>query len=187
MSRKNKLDDPDDVALNDGHGYFVDTAACEKYLSIAQPLPGDETDETCSYSRAARLQNVAKFKNAVITGVVAVQCARHGFYLPNGMVGLKRGEATKEQNDGHRHDSIDETSGHWIWDKLIKLTDTLWSESRDQELVERWQREEVTFASFEPKVNHGPPTHAAAYKKLAEQELANAKLAWKLMAWETVH
>ncbi|KAJ7850746.1 hypothetical protein B0H13DRAFT_1644377, partial [Mycena leptocephala] len=30
--------------------------------------------------------------------------------------------STKEQNDGHRHDSIDDTSGHWNWDKLIRLS-----------------------------------------------------------------
>lgn len=32
--------------------------------------------------------------------------------------------STKEQNDGHRHDSIDDTSGHWNWEKLIKLGET---------------------------------------------------------------
>ncbi|KAF7360834.1 hypothetical protein MSAN_01112700 [Mycena sanguinolenta] len=284
LQRKNKLDDPDDVALNNGHGYFVNTAEFQKYLDIAKPLAADETDETCSHFRAARLQNVAKFKNAVITGVVAVQCVRHGFYLPNGMVDLKRGEAyantdyaichglseatnqrwimllydiwcqyhrnlktrvknwfgnmlttiekfrrgipkmhihnhqdfactvgemietgwaeqnltagsTKEQNDGHRHDSIDETSGHWNWDKLIKITDTLvrlyrlneleirdrefafekWSASRDPRLVAGWEQEEVMIESFEAKLEHGPPTHAAAYRKLAEEELANVK------------
>ncbi|KAJ7688542.1 hypothetical protein B0H17DRAFT_938229, partial [Mycena rosella] len=174
---------------------------------------------TCAQFRASRMQNMAKF----ITGVVAVQCARHGFYSPSGMVDLKKGEAfantdyalcraldeayrqkiilvtydiwcqygvnlekrvssmftrmvpiirkirgaipkmhihnhqdeceimgnlnwlthsactvgelietgwaeqnltagsTKEQNDGHRHDSIDDTSGHHNWEKLIKL------------------------------------------------------------------
>ncbi|KAJ7100503.1 hypothetical protein C8R44DRAFT_641842 [Mycena epipterygia] len=39
------------------------------------------------------MQNIAKFKNTVISGIVAVQCARHGFYLPQGMVDLKKGEA----------------------------------------------------------------------------------------------
>jgi hypothetical protein len=38
------------------------------------------------------MQNIAKFKNAVITGVVAVQCARHGFYLPQSFVDLIKGE-----------------------------------------------------------------------------------------------
>jgi hypothetical protein len=38
------------------------------------------------------MQNISKFKNAVVSGVIAVQCARHGFYMPNGMVDLKKGE-----------------------------------------------------------------------------------------------
>jgi len=47
----------------------------------------------CSHLRAVRLQNVIKFKNAVVSGVVALQCARHGFYWPQGMVDLRKGEA----------------------------------------------------------------------------------------------
>ena len=48
---------------------------------------------TCGHLRANRLQNMVKFKNAVVSGVVAVVCARHGFYLPQGMVDLSKGEA----------------------------------------------------------------------------------------------
>ena len=47
---------------------------------------------TCSHLRANRLQNVIKFKNAVVSGVVAIVCARHGFFLPQGMVDLSKGE-----------------------------------------------------------------------------------------------
>jgi hypothetical protein len=32
MQRKNKRDDPDDVALNDGRAYFVENSAFLKYL-----------------------------------------------------------------------------------------------------------------------------------------------------------
>jgi hypothetical protein len=46
----------------------------------------------CSHLRAYRLQNVIKFKNAVVSGVIAIVCARHGFYLPQGMVDLSKGE-----------------------------------------------------------------------------------------------
>ncbi|KAJ7504835.1 hypothetical protein B0H11DRAFT_2343124 [Mycena galericulata] len=224
LQRKNKRDDPDDVALNDGRGYFVETEAYKQYLSVVKPT---EDPATCSHLRAARMQNMAKFKNAVITGVVAVQCARHGFYLPQAMVDLKKGEAfantdyaiahglaeatlqrfimitydiwcqfsihlkdrfadyfpsmlpiiekirgaipkmhihnhielcqliwnlnwlmysaftvgemietgwaehnltagsTKEQNDGNRHDSVDDTSGNWNWDKMVGIAATL--------------------------------------------------------------
>jgi hypothetical protein len=33
------------------------------------------------------------FKNVVVSGVVAIVCARHGFYLLQGMVDLTKGEA----------------------------------------------------------------------------------------------
>jgi hypothetical protein len=38
------------------------------------------------------MQNVAKFKNKDVTGVFAVQCARHQFFEPGGMVDLQKGE-----------------------------------------------------------------------------------------------
>ena len=47
----------------------------------------------CTHLRAYRLQNIVKFKNAVVSGVVAIICARHAFYLPQGMVDLTKGEA----------------------------------------------------------------------------------------------
>ncbi|KAJ7235748.1 hypothetical protein B0H12DRAFT_1076022 [Mycena haematopus] len=224
LQRKNKRDDPDDVALNAGAGYFVETEEYKRYVALAKPV---DDPNTCSQFEAARMQNIAKFKNAVISGVVAVQCARHGFYLPQGMVDLTKGEAfaktdyalayalgeaslirwimatydiwcqysiklkerfgdwfpsmldimnkirgaipkmhihghmllclilwnlnfirwsgftvgelietswveqnltagsTREQNDGNRHDSVDDTSGNWNWDKMVGLAQTL--------------------------------------------------------------
>jgi hypothetical protein len=38
------------------------------------------------------MQNVAKFKGKDVTGVFAVQCARHQFFEPGGMVDLQKGE-----------------------------------------------------------------------------------------------
>jgi hypothetical protein len=40
------------------------------------------------------MQNIAKFKNSVISGVIAVQCARHGFFMPGGMVDMMKGEGS---------------------------------------------------------------------------------------------
>ena len=34
LQRKNKVDDPDDVALNDGNGYFVETEMFGKYKEL---------------------------------------------------------------------------------------------------------------------------------------------------------
>ncbi|KAJ6524116.1 hypothetical protein DFH09DRAFT_937449 [Mycena vulgaris] len=263
LQRKNKRDDPDDVALNAGAGYFVETEEYRRYVKLAKPT---EDVRTCSHLRAARMQNIAKFKHAVISGVVAVQCARHGFYLPQGMVDLKKGEAfaltdyaivhalgeamllrfilitydiwcqfsihfpkriaewfpsmlaiilvirgaipkmhihnhiercqiewnlnwlmyvaftvgemietgwaehnltagsTKEQNDGNRHDSVDDTSGNWNWDKMIGLAAALQrlyrvcqaelrkrqdnfealTEKHSKELIAEWEAIDVT-------------------------------------------
>lgn len=38
------------------------------------------------------MQNVSKFKGKDVTGVFAVQCARHQFFEANGMVDLQVGE-----------------------------------------------------------------------------------------------
>ncbi|KAJ6607491.1 hypothetical protein B0H10DRAFT_2227795 [Mycena sp. CBHHK59/15] len=282
MQRKNKRDDPDDVALNYGGGYFVETKEYERYVGLVKPSEESEEAGTCNHLRAARMQNIAKFKNAVISGVVAVQCARHGFYLPQGMVDLKKGEAfaltrlcaysikllervkkwfpsmesivemilgaipkmhihnhkeqcllewnlnwlmyvgltigemietgwveqnltagsTKEQNHGNRHDSIDDTSGHWNWQKLISLTIALsrlyivcmrerqarqeqfdaFNRTQSPELVKQWEAMDVApkmvngkFESvFQANFKKGPPTHAAAYAQLLEQEVEAA-------------
>jgi hypothetical protein len=38
------------------------------------------------------MQRISKFKNAVVMGVAAIQCARHGFYMPQSIVDLDLGE-----------------------------------------------------------------------------------------------
>lgn len=108
LQRKNKKGDPDDVALNEGNGYCVDVGPYKAYV---QAIHGGDCDDVglillyvddtskkipqkciCSHLRANRLQNVIKFKNAIVSGVIAIVCARHGFYLPQGMVDLPKGE-----------------------------------------------------------------------------------------------
>ncbi|KAF8219327.1 hypothetical protein L208DRAFT_1341368, partial [Tricholoma matsutake] len=93
---KHKNGDPDDMALNQGNGYFVESVAYKNYLAQVQP----DTEysvmglkSTCAHLCAIRLQNIMKFKNTDISGVVVVQCACHGFYFPQGAVDLKKGEA----------------------------------------------------------------------------------------------
>ncbi|KAK7013685.1 hypothetical protein R3P38DRAFT_3322377 [Favolaschia claudopus] len=90
LQLKNKRGDPHDFALNDGKGYFVDVEDYKDYLKVAKP---EDELGTCWHLRAARMQNIAKFKNAIVSGVIAVQCAHHGFYMTQGMVDLSKGEA----------------------------------------------------------------------------------------------
>ncbi|KAJ7883925.1 hypothetical protein B0H14DRAFT_2564692 [Mycena olivaceomarginata] len=73
MQRKNKQDDPNDMGLNGGNAYCVPEMRHKSYLGSLKP--SDETG-TCSHLKAARMQDIAKLKNAVITGVVAVQSTR---------------------------------------------------------------------------------------------------------------
>ncbi|KAF8687043.1 hypothetical protein AX14_003749, partial [Amanita brunnescens Koide BX004] len=90
LQRKNKRGNPDNVALNRGNVYFVETEKFKEYLQYVKPL---EDSGTCAHLQAVHMQNIVKFKNAVVTGVVGVQCARHGFYMPQSMVDLTKGEA----------------------------------------------------------------------------------------------
>ncbi|KAG7097693.1 hypothetical protein E1B28_005018 [Marasmius oreades] len=71
-----KRDDPDDVALNGGSAYFVKREPFRAYASKQTGEP----------------DNILKFKNAIVTGIVGMICTRHGFFYPSGMVDMDRGE-----------------------------------------------------------------------------------------------
>ncbi|KAF7291286.1 hypothetical protein MIND_01272500 [Mycena indigotica] len=98
--RKNKKtkEDSGDIVLNAGHAFFPDDQDFTEYIKVTdaakikEPNPEPE-GIICNHFNAKTLQNMAKFKNVVISGVVAVQCARHGFFLPGALVDLTRGEA----------------------------------------------------------------------------------------------
>ena len=38
LQRKNKRGDPDDVALNNGNAYFMESEKCKEYLKQVKPL-----------------------------------------------------------------------------------------------------------------------------------------------------
>ncbi|TFK59425.1 hypothetical protein BDN72DRAFT_780779 [Pluteus cervinus] len=90
LQRLNKRQDPDDVALNNGTGCFVKYDEYREYLKGVSP---SEEDSTCAHLQAVKMQNSIKFKNAVVSGVISVQCARHGIYMPKGTADLEKGEA----------------------------------------------------------------------------------------------
>ncbi len=46
----------------------------------------------CSKLKAVRQQQMIKYANTTFSGVVASQCARHNFYLPQGLVNWVKGE-----------------------------------------------------------------------------------------------
>ncbi|THU94665.1 hypothetical protein K435DRAFT_667945 [Dendrothele bispora CBS 962.96] len=89
LQRKSKVEDPDDVALTGDMGLFPEERVYAEYVSKVQ----DSTEKTtCAHLKAANMQNKAKFIGLVISGVIAVTCARHNFFLHGGMVNLTRGE-----------------------------------------------------------------------------------------------
>ncbi|GLB39022.1 hypothetical protein LshimejAT787_0601840 [Lyophyllum shimeji] len=303
LQRKNKNDDPDDTALNDGNAYFVPTEAYKEYLKHTNSVR--EEPPSCSHLQAGRLQNVVKFKNAVISGVVAFQCARHGFYMPQGTVDLVKGEefrrtdfalmlvlvelwrlrwilisydiwcqyvinlrnrfskwfpamvpildkirgaipkmhvlnhvllcmlawsftykkysgetcgenieggwaeqnqsagSTKEMNDGHRHDALDDFMGHWNWTKLHQIAATLermyktciknlktregdfeqLTALHPEDRIAAWNEMDtepkvvgnVITSVYEVQVKNGPPTLNTVYQSLVQDEVT-AKL-----------
>ncbi|KAJ3576417.1 hypothetical protein NP233_g436 [Leucocoprinus birnbaumii] len=91
LQQKKKTMDPDDFALNGGRSYFVEDSAFREYLDKVGDL--QKNNSTCAKLKAVRQQEMIKFRNMVISGVIAVQCARHGFYLPQGIVDLTKGES----------------------------------------------------------------------------------------------
>ncbi|KAF7290181.1 hypothetical protein MIND_01331500 [Mycena indigotica] len=126
--RKNKKtkEDSADVALNGGHAFFPDDKLFGEYLKAATSAkardPNPEPEGIiCNHFNAKTLQNMAKFKNVVISGVVAIQCARHGFFLPGAMVDLTKGEAYANTDftlcgviaENHRNKNIVVTYDIW--------------------------------------------------------------------------
>ncbi|THU88320.1 hypothetical protein K435DRAFT_917318 [Dendrothele bispora CBS 962.96] len=70
-------------------GLFPDDRVYAEYTSKAQ----DSTEKTtCANLKAANMQNKAKFIGLVISGVIAITCARHNFFLHGGMVNMIHGE-----------------------------------------------------------------------------------------------
>ncbi|KAJ7602837.1 hypothetical protein DFH06DRAFT_986580 [Mycena polygramma] len=114
LQRKRKVDDPDDVALNGGNAYFPEDTRYQAYVKELQKQGPADDKCTCSDLKAVRLQNIAKFKNSVISGVVAVQCARHGFFMPGGMVDLTKGEGYGHTDYALGHSLADAHDHRWI-------------------------------------------------------------------------
>ena len=106
LQKKHKRDDPDDVSLCEGKGYFVDPAKMKTYLEDISSEPPVRCDpmcrvclalmfckpETCSGFKVGRAQRPGKFRFLEISGVVAVICIRHGCFRPGAMVDLQKGE-----------------------------------------------------------------------------------------------
>lgn len=106
LPRKTKTDDPDDISLIEGRGIFPAEDRYQAYLKHAGISPevlfhscyldADShkpiKKSTCAKLNAVDMQNKLKFRGCTITGVVAVNCARHNFFRHGSMVDLQLGE-----------------------------------------------------------------------------------------------
>ncbi|KAK0243559.1 hypothetical protein EDD85DRAFT_988135 [Armillaria nabsnona] len=88
LQRFQKVDDPDDVSLIPGAGFFPRDS---DYLPYERDVIATSDEKlTCSNFNALEMQNKLKFRGCVITGVIAVECGRHCVFLS--MVDLRKGE-----------------------------------------------------------------------------------------------
>ncbi|KAJ3560175.1 hypothetical protein NP233_g11008 [Leucocoprinus birnbaumii] len=137
IQRKRK-DDPNDKALGVGRGYFVENDAFKAYFkdleglthdeareSLCSPVtrgPDDYTGLLCSQLKDVRQQDRIKFRDAVISGILATQCARHQFYMGQGMVDLEKGESYARTDYALAH-ALGEEAKKQSW---IMMTYDIW-------------------------------------------------------------
>ncbi|KAJ3531308.1 hypothetical protein NMY22_g8207 [Coprinellus aureogranulatus] len=76
------------MSLTRGASYFAEPVRYEKHVKSTREL---HEPPTCNKLRAVSEKNVYK-KGYDATGVVAIACARHGFFVPGSMVDLQKGE-----------------------------------------------------------------------------------------------
>ncbi|KAF7293465.1 hypothetical protein MIND_01124200 [Mycena indigotica] len=110
LRRKKKKGDPEDLQLNNGNAYFVESSSYKKYIKVVKPVA---PAGTCAHLRAARLQNHAKFNNTPVTGVIAIQCARHGFFLR--LVDLFKGESFRNTDYALAYVLVEALLLRWIF------------------------------------------------------------------------
>ncbi|KAF8133031.1 hypothetical protein EV363DRAFT_1397923 [Boletus edulis] len=90
MKRKDVSSDEADPGLNNGSAYFMEEKAYKQWLGHSK----DEVQEKseCTGHTAVNLADVKSSKGLAATGIGTVDCARHGFKLPNAVGDLQKGE-----------------------------------------------------------------------------------------------
>ncbi|KAK0237581.1 hypothetical protein EDD85DRAFT_769446, partial [Armillaria nabsnona] len=88
LQRFRKVDDPDNISIVTGTGFFLMDKAYNEY--IEKVVATSDEKSTCSQFNAVEMQNKMKFKGCVITRVIAVECSQHCIFIS--MVDLHKGE-----------------------------------------------------------------------------------------------
>ncbi|KDR71018.1 hypothetical protein GALMADRAFT_15660, partial [Galerina marginata CBS 339.88] len=99
LMQKAKNNDPEDISLMEGKGFFPPDGPYQEY--VAQAGTSTEaskisspqlTKSTCAKLHAANAQNKHKFRGCRCSGIVAVTCARHCIFRHGAIADLQLGE-----------------------------------------------------------------------------------------------
>ncbi|KDQ09688.1 hypothetical protein BOTBODRAFT_190901 [Botryobasidium botryosum FD-172 SS1] len=91
LQLKKKKGEPTDFHLRDGLGYFRASEKYKEYIDSVLTTVDIQTS-TCHGFKAGDILREGKFKDVIVSGLVSVVCARHGFFWPQGSVDLQKGE-----------------------------------------------------------------------------------------------
>ncbi|KAG8755118.1 hypothetical protein FRC12_010990 [Ceratobasidium sp. 428] len=90
--RKDKKVDPEDISPTDGNAYFVANEEYKKFLDDLRARGvRPETKSDCSNHKATQNQFV-KFLGTDVSGLGAVTCARHSYFMCRAVVDFFKGE-----------------------------------------------------------------------------------------------
>ncbi|KAG8717463.1 hypothetical protein FRC08_007395 [Ceratobasidium sp. 394] len=97
--RKAKKIDADDVCFTDGLMYFVAQVLYKRWLDSKAVAEGKTNGARpdCDNHKAA-VDKFVRWGGLDVTGVGACTCARHSFFLPQGMVDFRKGESFPNTN-----------------------------------------------------------------------------------------
>ncbi|KAF8425033.1 hypothetical protein L210DRAFT_3421490 [Boletus edulis BED1] len=90
MKRKDVSSDAADPGLNNGCAYFVEEGNYKSHISNRKDEVQEKSD--CTGHTAVNLADTKPSRGLAATGIGAVDCARHGFKLPNAVGDLQKGE-----------------------------------------------------------------------------------------------
>ncbi|EIW83832.1 hypothetical protein CONPUDRAFT_49507 [Coniophora puteana RWD-64-598 SS2] len=78
-----------DVSLTDGSGFMTESSAYEAHLKTQS---NQKEISTCNAHRAVTQANESRGLHKDVTGIAAVACGRHGFFVPGTIVNFQKGE-----------------------------------------------------------------------------------------------
>ncbi|KAF8128998.1 hypothetical protein EV363DRAFT_1169765 [Boletus edulis] len=90
LKRKNVSSNSTDPSLGDGWAYFVEDGPYKEYLKTRTGKRQERS--TCSGHTAVNLADTKATHGLAVTGLGTIDCARHGFKLPQGVGNLQKGE-----------------------------------------------------------------------------------------------